>query len=346
MKTKNAPAQQRASVPALLPPLLAEFGVPLEAVLAGTGVRPADLTHQTFLPFAAVLAIFERAALLTGCEDLGLRLGKRQTLAQFGPAGRAMRHASTLAEALTDFAEAQISNSTGSAVYVYRTDDDLALGYGIYDADGQVATQIHDVVLAVGCNIVSELTDGAVCPVELWTMRPPPRDPAPFYKLANCPVRFGQWQTCVFLPENSADFALPALDRSARDAAFDDLAAVMNQIPGGIVVKVRRALRTLMLSDRIGMPDVAAHLGLHPRSLRRSLARENTTFVALREEVRVVVARELLTLTALPISDIATTLSYATPTSFTHAFRRHSGAAPTDWRQEHAKASGFHSNRH
>ncbi len=333
METRDPPARQRSSVLVHLPQLLADLGVPLEAVLEGSGVGAADLVPDGFLSFPAVLAILERAAQLTGYEDLGLRLGLCQGVATLGPAAQVMVRARTLGEGLSDFVRLQISNSTGGAVYIYRTTSDFALGYGIYNAGDRVSAQAHDMALAAGCKIVAELTREQVKPLELWSVRPNPVDPAPFQRLANCPIRFGQEQTCLFLPPESADFPLPGADRASHDAAQAALAAKITSLPWSVRERVRHSLRALLLTGACTMPLVAARLGYHPRTLRRALAREGTSFEAIKDEVRYAVARELLALTPLPISELALALNFTSQSGFTHAFRRWSGTSPTGWRQ-------------
>ena len=68
-------------------------------------------------------------------------------------------------------------------------------------------------------------------------------------------------------------------------------------------------LRHLLLSGRSKMSDVAAYLECHPRSLRRKLRQEGTSFEEIKDEVRYAIARELLRLGALSITDIAITLA-------------------------------------
>ena len=176
MPQTKTPAVQRATSLLHLPPLLGDLGVSLDAVLDGTGVGAGALRPDAYIPYAGYLSILERAAAVTGREDIGLLLGRRQTLASLGPLGRVMRHAATLGEALSDFASLQISNSTGGAVYLHRTGSDFALGYGVYDAENRFSPQIHDVVLAVGCNLVAELTGGAIRPDEIHSIRSAPQE--------------------------------------------------------------------------------------------------------------------------------------------------------------------------
>ena len=63
---------------------------------------------------------------------------------------------------------------------------------------------------------------------------------------------------------------------------------------------------------------MAQQLQRHPRSLRRQLAAEGVVFEALKDEVRYRMARELLALTRLASADIAVSLGYASPVSYTH----------------------------
>ena len=335
MQAHIFPYRQRATILAHLPPLLAELGVPQAPVFDGTGIAPDDLVPNAFLPYAGVLALLDRAAKISGREDLGILLARRQTLASLGPAGQVMCHAGTLGEALTDYVQFQIWNSTGAAAYLYRTPQDFAFGYGIYDPAGVDAVHIHDLVLATGCMLVFILTEHHVQPVEIWSMRPAPADPAPLERFAGCPVLYGRDQSCIFLPSAAADVPLADADGAAHGAALAQLAARTASGSWGKAATVRHALRAAIVTGRMGMPEIAAQLHQHPRSLRRALEREGTCFTALRDEVRFTVARELLSLTSLLIGDIALALNFADISAFTHAFLHWSGTSPTDWRREH-----------
>ena len=332
---RNAPAaRQRAASLLLLPGLLAQFGVGLDAVLEDTGVTPDQLRPDSFIPYAAFLAILDKASLACRREDLGLLLGQRQTLAALGPLGIAMRHAPTLGEALATFVGFQIGNSTGGAAYLIRAEQDVILGYGVYDAHVHASPQIYDLVLAVGCNLLTELTRAAVGPAEILLSRPAPGDPAPYQKLGRCPVRFGQSQTGLLLTGASLDLPLPEADAGLHAEAYGRLAAARDDSHHAMASLVRHVLRPLLLSGHGRMTDVAGRLGLHPRTLRRRLHDEGTHFEAIKEEVRHTAARELLMLGALGIADIAFTLDYASVSAFVHAFRRWSGMSPARWRAD------------
>jgi AraC-like DNA-binding protein len=331
-------ATQRAASLMQLPALLAGFGAGLDEVLAGTGVKPDQLRPDAFIPFSAFLAILDNACRATGRDDIGIELGRRQTLAALGPLGTVMRHAATLGEAIAAFVAFQIGNSTGGAAYLIRAEQDVILGYGVYDQRVNASPQIYDMVLAVGCNLLAELTGGAAGPVEILLSRAAPSDPARYQRISRCPVRFGQAQTGLLLTAPSLAFRLPAADRPLHDKGRAQLSSALKESRREMSGHVRHLLRPLLLMGNGKMEGMAGRLGLHPRTLRRRLREEGTSFEAIKDEVRYAAARELLMLGALDVADIAFTLDYASVSSFVHAFRRWSGMSPGQWRLHRAEA--------
>jgi AraC-like DNA-binding protein len=325
-------ALQRAASLLHLPQLLDEFGVPLASVLDGTGISAEDLRPDVFVPYSAFLSVLDNASRLAGRDDFGILLGKRQTLAALGPLGEVLRHAGTLGEAIGDFAAFQSRNSTGGAVYLMRADRDVILGYAVYDHSARVSSQIYDLVLAVGCNLIAELTGGAVTPDEIVLSRSAPKDLTPYHRLARCPVRFDQHQTGLLLRAASLGLPLPKADRALHDLALSRLLTLSHGGKLPLAAHIRHMLRPLLLMGQSGMSNVADRLELNPRTLRRHLRSEGATFDVIKDEVRHAAAKDLLRLGDLSISDIAATLDYASPSAFVHAFRRWQGTTPGLWR--------------
>jgi AraC-like DNA-binding protein len=329
----SEPATQRADPLAHLPGLLAELGVPLDAVFEGSGIRAEDLTQGRFVPFAAMLTVAENAAAVSGREDLGLLLGFRHSADVLGPVAEVLRTAATLGEALSDLAALQTSNSSGAAAYLHRQRDQIFFGYGVHDPSLPTSPVLQDIVIAVGFRFVTELTRGAVRPREYLSMRPPPRDPHRWAALG-APLRFGAAETGFYL--SPADFAcpLPTADRGRHDAALRGMLAAPPLVPAEWTQRTRHALRCLLLEGRSAMPEVSLSLGIGERTLRRALSREGTTFEELRGGVRLAIAQDLLSMSELSIGDLALTLDFATPSAFIHAFRRWTGESPAAWRKE------------
>ena len=80
------------------------------------------------------------------------------------------------------------------------------------------------------------------------------------------------------------------------------------------------------------MQAIADELHLDPRTLRRKLTDEGTSFRELIAGARRTQAEQLLA-TNVSIETIARQLGYAETASFTHAFARWTGMAPSEFRR-------------
>lgn len=334
-----APATQRVDpiVPVL--DLLTEFGVPTAEAFAGTGLSPEDLVPGRYAPYGALLALLDRAAALTGRDDLGLLIAARHRLDMLGPAAAVMRAAATLGQALSDFAALQPRNSSGAAVYIHRHQDQVFVGYGRHVPVLRGTLVLHDLIMAVSHRVVSSLTGGAIRPREYLTMRPAPREPRRWAALG-APIRFGEAETGFYLSPADLATPLPTADPRARERALSTILAAPALIAETWTHRTRHVLRGLLLEGRSGMPDVARSLGVGDRTLRRALSREGTTFEAVRDSVRLTMAQDLLAMSRLQIADLALTLDFATPSAFIHAFRRWTGETPAAWRTTRAGEAG------
>lgn len=101
----------------------------------------------------------------------------------------------------------------------------------------------------------------------------------------------------------------------------------------GLVQQVR-VLVTQSVGRGAPMAEVAAQLGLSPRTLRRRLAAEGVGYKTLVDEVRASLAVEMLASAGLSVEDTAIRLGYAESASFIHAYRRWNGVTPSAHRRE------------
>lgn len=105
-------------------------------------------------------------------------------------------------------------------------------------------------------------------------------------------------------------------------------------MPAGRSAEVRSALRLTeeRLGDEVRFEDVAAAVGLVPRSLaRRFEAEVGMTWRALRR-MRVLRAVERLAADDAPVTRIANGVGYGSLSAFNAAFRELTGLTPSDYR--------------
>jgi AraC-like DNA-binding protein len=325
-------ALQRAGPIAQMGDLLREFGVAAGKVSRGTGVDLSTLTPDSVIPFPAVIRLLERAVELTGCPHFGLLLGSRYGFASHGLISQLAAQTATLRQALLAFVSRQPGYSSGAAVYLLRMGSDFAFGYGIYDRTSPGSAQLYDCVIAFGCTFVRALTNDDVTPVEILFSHRTPEDLAPYQRILAAPLRFNQNQSCLVISGNSIDCALRPPRANVRDRIAQQSTMTIGFRDASAAGSLRHIMRPQLLAGDASMKGVARALGQIPRTLRRRLAAEGHTFEGIRDEVRFVLARELLALTNLRIGDISTSLVFANPPAFVRAFRRWSGTTPTRWR--------------
>lgn len=311
-------------------PLLAERGIDAAPILAAAGLPAAPLSPEAKVPFSAAVQLLEQAAEITDCPEFGLVLGQRFRLDHHGVIGELMRTAPTLGRALQQFTAWQPGYSSGAVVYLHQMGDDHALGYGAMRHGSEI---LYDLIVSIGTRMLEQLTGGAVAPEEIHLPHRAPPGKAAYVRALRAPVLFNQQRACLVLSNAALEMRLPGADHQRHQAVLSDIRRLLHPAGTSIALRTRQVLRLLVQQGRLGMDEAAAELAMHPRTLRRHLAKEQTSFEALCDSMRFDMARELLDLTDLPVSEIGTALAYASPSVFTDAFRRWSGLSPTAFRR-------------
>ncbi len=94
---------------------------------------------------------------------------------------------------------------------------------------------------------------------------------------------------------------------------------------------------TMLLREAQGrqvtLDDIAWRMNISGRTIDRKLRQERLQFRALSQKVRFDRARDLLAQRSHSIADVAEQLGFTDAANFTRAFRRHTGATPSEFRQ-------------
>lgn len=98
------------------------------------------------------------------------------------------------------------------------------------------------------------------------------------------------------------------------------------------IEKIRNVVTQLLPSGQPALESTAEILHISPRTLQRRLAELGMTYTQLVDEVRFVMARNLI-IQHKKFSDVATQLGYADAGSFTRAFERWTGMTPQHYRK-------------
>jgi AraC-like DNA-binding protein len=93
------------------------------------------------------------------------------------------------------------------------------------------------------------------------------------------------------------------------------------------------APRTGLRFDKDGLEQMAALLGLHARTLRRTISAEGSTYQHIVDEVRFKLATTCLTRTEMTHESISERLGFSDASSFRRAFKRWAHISPNDYKR-------------
>ncbi len=163
-----------------------------------------------------------------------------------------------------------------------------------------------------------------------------PAHSAEYFVLFSTQVRFGQDQCRLWF--DASLLSLPVVQNRRAARAF------LNQAPESFLVKYRNAdgygrrvvnlLRRRPPADWPGADAAASALRCSPATLRRLLRQEGTSFQAIKDRLRLDLARTALGRPDLSVADISAQLGFAEPAAFNRAFRQWTGTTPARYRRQ------------
>lgn len=305
-----------------------ELGMSVRDCLAGSGLKAAELSDPATLvsleqEFRVIRNVLRHAGDPPG---LGLTAGSRCHFTSLGPVGFAVVSSQTLRTAL----EVGLRYSDLTAFLTRLSFEDGADGARlIVDASGVPPDLRRFALERVGALMLTlsrDLFGAPIRPaaVRLSFARPPQAEL--YRRFFGVTPEFGAPRNEVRLSAEDMNRPLTHANPLALKLAEDQCRQLLatRSERGGFAGRVRD--RIVQRPGHIPeMEQVAAALHLTPRTLRRRLREEGTTYAALCDELRQALAEDLLSSPRLPIGVIAERLGYADASSFIHAFKRWKG---------------------
>jgi AraC-like DNA-binding protein len=344
----------RAASTMALRPLLEQFDVDLDSLLAESGLPTGLFEHpDNLIPFREGTRLLGLCADRTGCTHFGLLLGAATGLEALGIVAELAQSAADVRTALRLMCRFMTLTDGGGLLTLSETSQLASFSYSVYEPGVERTEVLGDNILAASCNVLRALCGSKWRPHEIRLSRSCPADIQPYTRIFKAPLRFDVEQSAVVFKRAWLDAPLATADPVRLRMLKAKARALEASETGDLVAQVRRVVRRRLLAGSCSMQAVATELGMHRRTLGRRLGPYGVAFKALGDEIRHEVACQLLADTDMPVTAIAQCLHYAETSAFTHAFRRWSGTTPTQWREAadrrypagpHGKA-GYFGNR-
>jgi AraC-like DNA-binding protein len=306
--------------------LLEEEGVSSGDVLRRTGISASQLRNPDgLITHLQQLTVYKNALDLTPTPGLGFRLGSRFKPGHHGVLGHAMLCAENGRDELR-------------ITYHYARIRGFLLDFQLREEADVTILSAHDFMplgpahaMAVEELLAMFATPsgrGAVAgPSEIHIDYPAPAHRAQYEALYDCPIHFGADTAELWIPNAALDVPRAMSNAQMLQICEERCQAILERLGSGGQMADR--VRSQLLAARgFQLDAVAGRMGMSPRTLRRRLREEGTSFREVVGDVRKGLALDYLETSDLPLEEIATLLGYEDAANFNRAFRRWMGVAP------------------
>ena len=178
------------------------------------------------------------------------------------------------------------------------------------------------------------ITAAQVTPITVAFPHATPKRTEEHQRLFRAPVYFSQPRS--ELTYRTADLAVPLstfnpdfLRLFEREEA--QLASMDN---GSVAQRLRNVLPGTLRQGDASVRALSRKLGLSTRTLQRKLQDEGVSFTDLVDQVRAEEARRYVSESKMSLGEIAFVLGFSQPSAFFRAFKRWTGATPTEFRAQ------------
>jgi AraC-like DNA-binding protein len=284
--------------------------------------RPVPL-----LPAVGLLVDLSRAH----GPDLPRRMAQESGILQIGPLGARALASDTIGGAIYSIAAAMAHHCTHEMVTVQRDGEDLVIHdlWSLSFDDDETVHAVQQYVAAIFASLF-QLGAGPQTPSVGLTMRPHPE--AGLDHLV-------PWLGCTVTPSAlgglllSVPLALANCTLGGRSRVNFATGSIAEwprlRVDNTLSESVRHLVRSMLGSETPTVDRVADYGGMSRRTLQRRLADEGTSLSSLLDEERRSLATDRAGRADGSLATLSCDLGYAGQASFSRAFRRWNGAAPS-----------------
>ena len=310
---------------------------PITSWFDGTGLDPVEIfTSGTLkVSFRQAATVLRRAVRAMPGQPLGMQTGARDVLLTFGLLGVAMRSCATAGDAFA--LGVQMHQASGSLLDLETETlgDQIAMRLHERRPDPELLPFLCEEVLCSTITLARSVHGADWAPTAVELTYSEPVYARQYRRFFRCPITYGADANRMIFPATLLDQAMPTGHEPTRAAAVEACRRLLDL--DGTHPDVVVAVETLLsrnLRHPVTMTEVADHLHVTERTLRRQLAATGESFSTVRDRIRERRATFLLNGSTLPINAIAKEIGFSEAREFRRAYLRWTGLPPSKVRRK------------
>lgn len=307
-------------------------GARVDAWFVGTGLEAAHMLAPDpgKVSFRQAATVLRRAVRDMPGKPLGMLVGGRDMLLSMGMLGVAMRSCATVGDAVAVALDLHLASGSLVDVDLEYLGDEVALSFRERRPEPELRRFLIEEALSTVMVFARTVAGSNWSPSRVELTYPPPSYAAEYSRFLRCRVEFSADADRAFFPASVLDIAFPTHHEPTRALAVDACRRLLgvDRRESDVVAAVEAVLEQ-DLRHPLSAADVAGHLHMSERTLRRQLAVAEQSFSTIRDRVRQRQAILLLRESTLPVASVAREVGYSDIRDFRRAYIRWTGHPPS-----------------
>jgi AraC-like DNA-binding protein len=315
-------------------------GIPEGLALRDTSVSPQEIKSPAArISVAQLLAAYRNALAFSRDPTFAIRLGQSTQITTLGMYGYALLSTPSQ-RALIDLVLKYHRLMLATAELSFREEADEKTGIWRIEPLVTIATEpelyrfIVEVYLGTVTKLSVDILGRPAIKKDIRVTYKRPHNIPDYEEILQCPVQFEQEHS--ELRVNTTWIDEPSIKHNEITfRAMQEICAEMLDNMG-VEKGIARELLQMLLEGAGRFPTidtVCQRLGASPRTLRRKLKAEGTSYGALVSETRIRLAKKYLRETVIGVEEIARRIGYSDVSNFRRSFVRSTHVTPTAYRR-------------
>ncbi len=310
------------------------YGIERDTLLERAGLEPALLNDpQGRYPVAGMARLWTAAIEAANDPAFGLVVARFWHPTTFNALGFAWMASDTLEQAFYRLRRYFRLVTTGAVVRFVEQPDSCQFVLTPAPGLAVVKPPIADAAAATIHHMCRLLYGEQFALQKLELIRPKPVSMEPYEGTFACPIAFSRPEIVLHLNRSMVQKPLPTANIALAHANDRLVTEYLAQIDKhDLPSQVKTKLIDMLPSGEIQEEQVAQALNLSLRSLQRRLNEHRLTFRMLLNDTRRELALVYVRSPRMSLAEVSYLLGFSEPGNFTRAFRRWTGATPTEYR--------------
>lgn len=324
------------SAATLLAHTLRAYGCDADDIFAQAGLDPAPVQPLDIrYPVARLQVVWRLAVQYTGDPCFGLAVAEQMQPQGLHGLGFAWLTSDTLLDAVKRLVRYHRVISTVADYRLQSLDGMVQLYLNVAGHGVPIHPVSIDAAMAIIVRMCRLALQVSFQPARIALQRSQPSCADRFNAYFQCPVEFSAPLNAIYFDAGLLEQPLPSANPELARANDRVVIDYLNRFDReALSMQVRARLIDLLPSGQPTQAQVADALHMSVRNLQRRLQAEGTGFKQLLDETRRELAVQYVRQAYRPIGEITYLLGFSEPSNFTRAFRRWTGSAPMEFRQE------------